>query len=851
MRTLIRRLHYLLNRRKFDQELANDLEFHREMAASQGHIPLGNSLQIREEARDSWGWTWIDRLGQDLRYAARMLRQSPMFTLTAILILAIGIGINIAVFGFFNLVTLRPMNVSEPDSLLRFHRRSVNQYAFAVPYPEAAFFRENTRTLSAVIAVNRTNVFFEKEEKPVEGSFVTANFFQELGGSSIIGRVLDVQRDEAPDSDPVIVLSYGFWQHQFGGDPQVIGKTVQINNKFSTVIGVASRSFIGVGIGMREPAFWAPIIQQPYFSNGSSLLTDMSVESPGVNLWGRLQKDMSPAATEDELALLAAELRKQYSTDIWEQERLISEPGGYVTSMMTGNRRGTGTEQREPIYPVFAWTATLTLLILVVSCSNLGSMLLARGVARQREIGIRIAIGADRARIVRQLFTESLLLGLLGSAAGLILEMLLLHGLLTVMDAPSWIDSSPDWRIIAFSLFMGFTSALLFGLAPAFQPGRQPHKTQRARQTLIGIQVAGSCVLLIVTGLLVRALNQATSQSPGFEYQQVVSIDPGISNNGSKPAQARTHMETLKNQLQEIPGVQSISFALNPPLGRRTMTAGVEVNGHHISFQLNHVSPEFFQTMNIPILRGRTFQNNERQVAVISAALARQAWPGEDPVGKIITLGQAFTIIGISGNIRSVKFGETDTVHAYFPIEEDHWSSLSVLMKTSDSVQNLAGTAMIAARRAAPDSFPTVQLLHNSFRTSLEGAEFSTVAVSVLSFISQLLACFGIVGVVSYSVVQRSKEIGIRMALGAQHAHILTIVLRQLLLPISIGLIAGIMGAAGLSQILQGRLYGLSHLDAGAYLGAILFFIVTIVIAAILPAQKALRVDPIRVLHQL
>lgn len=265
MTQLLRRLRYLLNRRRFDQELADDLEFHREMSASHGNGNLGNTLHLREEARDAWGWVWIDRLSQDLRYAARTLRKAPRLYTGAVLMLAIGIGVNVAVFGFFNLMVLRPINVRDPSTLLRFHRRGVTQYAFAVPYPEAAFFREHSRTLSAVIGVNTTSVSIEHEEKPANANFVTANFFRELGGASSLGRVLDPARDEAYAADPVVVLSHGFWQRHFGADQSVVGKTLHLNGRPATVIGVAAGDFSGLGSGVSEPAFWAPITQQPYF----------------------------------------------------------------------------------------------------------------------------------------------------------------------------------------------------------------------------------------------------------------------------------------------------------------------------------------------------------------------------------------------------------------------------------------------------------------------------------------------------------------------------------------------------------------------------------------------------------
>jgi predicted permease len=849
MPEFIRRMWYVLQRRRLDRELAEDMEAHREMARLQGRSNFGNALLLREEAREAWGWTWIDRLWQDLHYAVRVLRKSPGFTLAAVLMLAVGIGVNVAVFGFFNLMVLRPINVRDPGTLLRFHRRNTTQYAFAVPYPEAAFFREHSRTLSAVVAVNTTSVSVADEEKPVDGDFVTANFFAELGGGSSLGRTLDPALDEASGAAPAIVLSHGFWQRHFGADPSAIGRTMRINNKPATVIGVGRADFRGVGSGGKEPAFWAAIHQQPYFSNGSRLLPDLSVESPGVSLWGRVRPGQNPKGVEEELRSLAAQLRRQYPDAIWDGECLPSEPGGYATAMISGNRRGTGTEGSKAIYPIFALSGALTLLILAVACGNLGSMLLARGVARQREIAIRAAIGAGNGRLIRQLFTESLLLALVGSAAGLALGWIVSRTLLASAGAPPWMDPSPDWRVVVFALAAGCGSAILFGLAPALQVGRQRQRAHFTRQVLIGAQAAASCVLLIVTGLLVRALDHATYDSPGFEYKQGIFISPGLSKNGYTPSRSQAYLDPLQGRLRALPGVQSVALALSPPLGHVTITAGADIHGHHVDFQVNHVSAEFFETMEIPILRGRALREGERHVAVISDGMARMAWPGEDALGQNFELGDRFTVVGIARSIRSVKFAEADTVHAYFPLEDGQQPSLSVLVRTAGPPRDLARAAMSAARSIDPNVFPEVELMSDAYRANLQGAEYSAVGVSALGSIAQLLACIGIVGLVSYAVSQRTKEIGIRMALGAKPKQVLSVVLRHLAGPVIVGLIAGVAGGAGLAQFLRGRLYGVSNLDPAAYAGAVAIFVVTVGVAAIVPARRALRIDPLQALR--
>jgi ABC-type antimicrobial peptide transport system permease subunit len=361
------------------------MEFHREMAARNGGARFGSPLRLREESRDAWGWTFIDRFLQDL---------------------------------------------------------------------------------------------------------------SELGGTAGLGRGLDTAQDSMPGADPVVVLSYGFWQRHFARDHSVIGKMIRLNDRPATIVGVASNDFSG--LSLRPIDLWAPIEQQPYFVARSLLLTDFSVESPGVMMWGRPRTGLMPTAVEDELASLAFVLRKQAPQDIWEKERLPSEPGAYAESLMISNRHGTGAEGRNEVYPIFGLLVTLCLQILAVACGNLGSLLLARGVARKREISIRVALGAGTRRLMRQLFTEGLLLAVLGSLAGLGLGYLVLRTLISATGLPSWLNPVPDWRVFAFAEGVSFLAAILFGLTPAWQTARQRHRSTLMRQSLIGAQVAGSCILLII-----------------------------------------------------------------------------------------------------------------------------------------------------------------------------------------------------------------------------------------------------------------------------------------------------------------------------------------------------------------
>jgi predicted permease len=846
MNEFFRRLRYLLNRRRFDQELASDLEFHREMAARENRS-LGNALHLREEAREAWGWTWIDRFSQDIRYAARMLRKAPGFTLAAVLILSIGIGVNIAAFGFFNLMVLKPLPVRDPATLLRFQRLSPGAYASVLPYPEMAFFREHATTLSAVLAWCPATLRIEREQRPLKGEFVTANFFSELGAAAGIGRVLDPSRDEAPGGDPVAVLSYGFWQRYFGGDPSVAGRTIRLNDKLVTVVGVASGEFSG--LSLETPDVWLPIAVQPGLVNGSKLLTDYSVEGSGVTVWGRLRPGLVPKAAEEELRSLAAVLRTGHPNDIWEKESLPSNPGAYATSTINQGHHGTGTKDPNKLIPAAGLAGALVLLILAVACGNLGSLVLARGVARAREITIRVAIGAGRGRLVRQLFTESLLLGALGSMAGLGLGYVVLRLLMAASGTPPWMNPAPDWRVMLFAVALGFLAAILFGLTPAFQVVRQRHQATLVRQILIGAQVAASCVLLIVAGLLVRTLNQA-SGDPGFAYSQVVSINPSLGDNGYSPAKARVYIDTLESRLREVPGVELVSSASTPPFGGKTITIGMTIGGRDIHIHPNNVEPGYFQTMKIPLLRGRNLMRGDRNAIVASQSLAVLGWPEEDPVGKQLDLDNTkYTVVGICGNARVADPEDRDSTEAYFLADGADMPSMAVLVRASGRPENLVSMLASVARTIDPNMIPEVQLMKSSFQQRLRGPQYSALSVGLLALVALLLACLGIVGLVAYAVSQRTKEIGIRMALGAKPSHIVGIVMRQFASPVVVGLLAGVGGAVALSNVLRQVLFGIRSLDPVAYLGAIGLFTATAALASLPPARRALRVDPIRALR--
>jgi predicted permease len=437
----------------------------------------------------------------------------------------------------------------------------------------------------------------------------------------------------------------------------------------------------------------------------------------------------------------------------------------------------------------------------------------------------------------------------LGSMAGLVLGYLVLRGLMVIARAPAWLNAAPDWRVVLFAIGIGSAAAVLFGLTPALQVARQRPRAGRMKQVLIAAQIAASSILVIVAALLVRALDHAVSTSPGFEYQQVVSIDPGLAAHGYSASSARTYLNTLQSRLRNLPGVESVSMTSSAPLGNRKAVTGADIRGRSLDVHMYGIDPQFFSTMRIPLLRGRNFTGSDARAVVISKSFALQ-WPERDPLGRPFQMGDAsYTVIGIAGSARLVALQDPDAVEAYYLAGDADLPSMVVLLRTAGPPEGLVPFVAALSKSVDPKVFPDVQLVKSSFRRKMEGAEYAAMSVSLLGFTALLLASLGIVGLVAYSVSHRTKEIGIRMALGANPARVLSVVLGQLALPILAGSLVGVTGAAALSQILRRQLYGVSNLDPIAYLGAMAVFVVMVAVAALLPARRALRVDPLRSLR--
>jgi predicted permease len=694
------------------------------------------------------------------------------------------------------------------------------------------FYRDNAKSLSAVIGtMGGPPMALDNDLHPASRTFVTANYFSELAEPVALGRTLQAGTDDIPNAPPVVVLSYDFWQARFGGDPSVIGRTIRLNKKSATVVGVLPRGFAHLGEANSD--VWLPISQQPWFYEGSKALTSSTVDQGTVRMWGRLAAGATPQQAEQELRVLTDELRRQHPQDIWDGEFLKIDPAGH------------SVVADKDIYFVVTIVGTLVLLILAVACANLSGLLLARGISREREIGIRTAVGASAMRIFRQLFTESLVLAFVGAVAGQTLSYIILRILLTRLNAPGWMNATPDWRVLLFAVGISLATAVLFGLAPASQIARQKQRKSVARQILIGAQIAGSCVLLIVGGLLVRAVEHTLHTNPGFGYEQVVLVDLNLKDHGYSDPNARDLLEQLTARLQATPGVVAVGLSSMPPLGHgRIATIGTEIAGRQVEVYPFQVDPAFFKTMSVALLRGRNFLPGEMNAIIVSDSFARMQWPGQDPIGQLLPNGAAKdTVIGVAHSARMIALNDGEALETYHAAQLSDMPNVVVLIRTAGAPESLPAAVKGIVEQLDPKLSPDIRILKSTFKQQMSGVQQAATMVSLLGIAAILLAGIGVVGLVAYAVSQRVKEIAIRTALGANHAQVLAAVLQQFMWPMILGTLAGSLGAVALASFMTKALYGLSFLDPASYFGAIAILAVIIAIAMLLPARRALGLD--------
>jgi macrolide transport system ATP-binding/permease protein len=836
----------------------------------------GGIEQAKELHREARSFLWMEQGLKDLAYGWANLRRNPGFTVTAVIALALGIGVNATIFGIYNAVALKPLPVADPSRVVRIKRWFAErppgnvQYDFA--YAEYQYLCDHSSVFSAVVAADpeiTAKVEIEGSVVRAIGYAVSANYFSDLGVRPQIGRGFLPDEDRVPGASPVVVLDYRFWQREFDGAASVLGRSIKLNGMDYTIVGVTPREFTGTESLPFASDFYAPLSMMdqldptfgPASDGGWRQQWRDSSDHPGLELLARLKPGISRASAQTETDLLL----RRYLAGYQETDRTTS-----VTLDRTAYLGYTVDS-----YPQAAAFLAVVGLVLLVACANVANMQLARGIARQREFGIRLALGASRGRLIRQLLAESLLLGLLGAAGGALLSLwagrllwVSLSGLFQGFHVRMIeLDLTPDAHVLVYALSLCLLAAVLSGLAPALQstqtaPGTfikagSGTRRSRLRDVLVGIQVTVSVVLVVFGFAMAGALLNSRSSELGFDARDTYSLVYG---GGQKTQALWERLETLPELSSVAIGAQSGASIGAIPLNGRAMLPML-VGKRNAKVLATHASDRYLETLGVRMLLGRSFTRQEARqkapVAVISASTGRHFWPGEDPLGKHFSLDldnnnklTDFEVVGVAGDARFANVTEADESHVYLPLADGHAGGIVFRIRGD------RGRALAAVRSAAGSVdrslLPSLDMvsLEEGFVALQRGLyRVATSMAGVMTLLSLALAGVGIYGVMAFLVSQQTREIGIRVALGARSRLIVKNILRQGLRPVLIGMAIGFaLGAAAnvieratepFPDTLARTIFG----DWSIY-GGLAMMLGIAVLASVIPARRALRVDP-------
>ena len=828
---------------------------------------------------------------QDLRYAARMLWKTPGFTIVAVLSLALGIGANTAIFSFVNAVLLRALPITEPERLVFvFSSTQAAPYSVA-PYPDYVDYRNRNKVFSELTAYSGITVSLNNNEgaEQISGLIVSRNYFDVLGVRASAGRTFSPEEDQTPGAHPVVIISHGLWRKRFAGDANVIGKQLLLNGQTFNIVGVAPAGFDGAEAGQTTdiyvPMMMQAVVRPPRSGYSGEMSPDLlSVRRNGwLNMIGRLKPGVSFEQAQSEMKVLAKQLADAYpDTNRGESATLFPVTKG-------------DPDQRGTLLSVAGLMSAVVGLVLLIACANVANLLLARASARRKEISIRLALGASRWRLIRQLLTESVFLSLVGGAGGLLLAVWLVDALQSYSPPgnffPVAFDFSLDAKVLGFTLLLSVLTGIIFGIAPALQasnpdlvhalkdetvalPGRSSSGFRgfNLRNLLVVAQVALSLVLLISAGLFLRSLSQAQRIDPGFSPENILSMPLNIHLLRYTKAQGQEFYRGVIERVEAIPGVQSATLSRTPPLsgasrqstvliegregpdraGGSESTSGNPDTGGNITLT-SPVALKYFETMSIPLLRGRDFTTQDREgapgVIVINETFARRYFPDQDPLGKRLSLrgaeGPWLEVVGLARDGKYVTLGETSAPMVYQSILQRHETGMTLLIRTGGDPSNFAAgvrheVQTIEKNLPVTNIRPMTELLNNSLFPARMGA----LLLGVFGLLALLLAAVGLYGVMSYSVARRTREIGIRMALGARGGDVLGLVLREGMALVAVGVLLGLGVALAVTRLLASFLYGVSTSDPLTFAGIAVFLTLIALAASFIPARRASRVDP-------
>ena len=806
----------------------------------------------------------------DLKLARRLLVKSPLFTAVVVVTLAVGIGLNTAVFSTVDALLLRPLQgVPAPERLVQIYRSWRGGWEFGSnSVPHFRDLRDRSgEVFSGVAAWSLDYMNLSASDRPrrVLGSLVSANFFSVMGVRSALGRVFTPDEDEGRGAHPVLVLSDAGWRGLFGSDPHIVGREVRFDGRSYTIVGVTPPGFGGVMPGVMS-TLWVPLSQWDHVRPGN----ESSYEGRGNNslfVIARLKPGVDVARASDRMNALRAQLRSEYP-DEYENSgiRLVPQSKAGIHPMF-----------RDAQVGLSAVVMAVVGVLLLIACANVANIFLARARSRDREMAIRLSVGAGRADLVRQLLTESLVFSLVAGLAGLAVAQWAM-GLVNRIALPVDIQFAADLRlspgVLAFTLAVTVGTGLLFGLAPALHAtrpalvpalkGEAPAGVSRSRtsRALVVAQTALSIVLLVCAGLFLRNLRAAITVDKGFVSENlfIADIDPGLQ--GYSQARSEDFYRRLAERLSAAPGIRAVGLGERAPLGFGESDNGVEIPGYtpaaneFMSVQYSMVAPGYFQALGIPLVRGRDFTSRDDSAApyaiVVNERFAQRFWPGQDALGRTVrTTGRDHTVIGVVPTGKYQRLGEEPTSFMYMA-QAQHWTSgMTVFVRTAGDPSAVAATLRTEVAALDPDlPLANARTMDSHLGIALLPARLTGGALGVFGLLALGLASVGIYGVVAYSVAQRTREIGIRMALGAAASDAVLLVMRQGLAPVLLGTALGMVGALAASRLIRGALYGGSGLDPVTFVAVPLVLVGVAMLATWIPARRAASVDPTLALRQ-
>ena len=885
------RLRSLFRKRRADQELDDELRFHLqsqiEENVANGISPeearyaalrsIGPVTQIKEECRDMRRVNFFDNFAQDLRFGIRMLVRNPAFSIMAVLCLTLGIGANAAVFSWIEGLLLRPFPaVVRQDRLLvvagvnRAGDRGGGSSNYDdVSWPDFIDLRANSTLVDSFIAdkITGTTISIGDRAERVAGSIVSANYFDALGIHPLLGRGFQPADEFGRNAHPVTVISYWMWKGRYHGDPAIIGKTQMLNGVQHTFIGVAPQGFYGTFVGW-PIQFWVPVSMQEVFEPGGYKLEDRSQR--WIEGFVRLKDGVTIEQAQEEISTVAKRLAAQYpATNRGYDLKLLplwKAPFNGATEML----------------PVLTITLAVVFIVLLIACSNVSNLLMVRSFARQREMTIRMAVGARQGRLLQQLLTEGLIVSLLAVLGGLAVAYWCRNLLVVFFPAPSGVVANLkgeiDWRVLLFSAGVCLVSTLMFALVPAIQAGKVDlagslksesgsvfgaRGKSRIRSILVVVQVSLCFVLLVSAVLLIQSMQRIRSSNPGFLTQSLLTTGFDLAAAGYDETRAKDFQTRLLDRVRALSGVSSASFARVRPFSYATYSSGlISVDGYQPGqdernvVEYNQVGPDYFRTMGIPLLSGREFTDADNEtaslVAIVNEKMVKQYWRGEDPIGKWLQLKDKWLrVVGVAEMSKYGNFGEAPKAFFYIPLRQDFSIRTNLNIRTAQDPAVIAGDLARLIHEIDSNLAPTevITMRQHINRSALRSQQITVALLGIFGGLALLLTAVGLYGVMSYAVSQSTREMGLRMALGARPAHLLKLVLSHGLLLTAIGVALGVVGALFLTRFFANLLYKVSPRDPLAFGLALLVMATASFAACFFPAWRATRTDPVRALR--